>query len=342
MPPVYPFALYLINFISFDKTNFVNLIIFFQVIISTYSVYIFYQINLNLFKKKISIINAFIFSLFPINLFVVGQISSIVLQIFLSLLFLKYLLLLIKKQAKINIIFFSIVSGLLILTRGEFVLIYAIIVMFIMLNKKVNKINILRIILITSVIISPYVIRNYVHFSEIIITKSLGYNLWKGNNEYSTVQGNGDYELNELNELEDRVKSIEKDKYYEITRDNIFLSEAKKNISQDPARYFSLFVKKIFSFYFVDTNSNYPNYYNFFHFIPILLVSILSFPGLYTFYKKKNNLNNYLLLYLILNLIIFSIFFILPRYKLVILPLQIILASHFIKYLINKFKIKVK
>ena len=342
MPPVYPFALYLISFISFDKTNFVNLIIFFQVIISTYSVYIFYQINLNLFKKKISTINAFIFSLFPINLFVVGQISSIVLQIFLSLLFLKYLLLLIKKKAQINIIFFSIVSGLLILTRGEFVLIYAIIIMFIMLNKKVNKINILRIILITSVIISPYVIRNYVHFSEIIITKSLGYNLWKGNNEYSTVQGNGDYELNELNELKDRVKSIEKDKYYEITRDNIFLSEAKKNISQDPARYFILFVKKIFSFYFVDTNSNYPNYYNFFHFIPILLVSILSFPGLYTFYNKKNNLNNYLLLYLILNLIIFSIFFILPRYKLVILPLQIILASHFIKYLINKFKIKVK
>ena len=146
----------------------------------------------------------------------VGQISSIVLQIFLSLLFLKYLLLLIKKKAQINIIFFSIVSGLLILTRGEFVLIYAIIIMFIMLNKKVNKINILRIILITSVIISPYVIRNYVHFSEIIITKSLGYNLWKGNNEYSTVQGNGDYELNELNELKDRVKSIEKDKYYEI------------------------------------------------------------------------------------------------------------------------------
>ena len=45
---------------------------------------------------------------------------------------------------------------------------------------------------------------------------------------------------------------------------------------------------------------------------------------------------------MILILIIFSIFFILPRYKLVILPVQIILASHFVKYLVNKLKIKIK
>lgn len=339
MPPIYPITLYLINFISFDKINFINLIIFFQIIISTFSVYIFYQINLNFFTQRLSLINAFIFSFLPLNAIVSGQISSITLQIFFSLLFLKYLLLFTKSQTQINTIFFSIICGLLILTRGEFILIFSITIIFILFNKKVSKINIVKVILITSLVISPYIIRNYVHFGEIIITKSFGYNLWKGNNKYSLVQGNGDYDLHEL---KDKVKNIKKDRYYEIKRDNIFLLEAKNNLIQDPKRYFSLFIKKIFSFYFVDLNSTYPNYYNFFHIFPITLVSLLSFPGLYTFYNEKKIQNNYLLLYIILNIIIFSIFFILPRYKLVILPLQIILASNFVKHLFYNTKMKIK
>jgi len=87
MPPGYPLVLCLIKIISFDKINFFNLIILFQIILSTYSVYIFYQLNLNLFSHRLSLINSFIFSIFPLNIYVVGQISSITLHIFLSLFF---------------------------------------------------------------------------------------------------------------------------------------------------------------------------------------------------------------------------------------------------------------
>ena len=38
------------------------------------------------------------------------------------------------------------------------------------------------------------------------------------------------------------------------------------------------------------------------------------------------------------NLIIFSIFFILPRYKIVILPVQIILAGYTLNYVIKKIR----
>ena len=87
MPPMYPFFLYFIKIITFEKVDFVNLIIFAQIILSTYSVYIFYQLNQKIFSDKLSLINSFIFSFFPLNLYVAGQISSISLQVFLSLLF---------------------------------------------------------------------------------------------------------------------------------------------------------------------------------------------------------------------------------------------------------------
>ena len=140
MPPVYPFFLYIIYLITnILNINFLNTIIFIQILLATYSVYLFYQINLNFFKQKISLINSFIFTLIPLNIYYCGQISSINLQILLSLLFLKFLILLVNREEIINLIIFSATSGLLILTRGEFILIFILIVSYILFCKKTNR-----------------------------------------------------------------------------------------------------------------------------------------------------------------------------------------------------------
>jgi hypothetical protein len=272
----------------------------------------------------------------PLNIYICGQISSANIQLFLSLLFLKLLFTLIKNKTQKNIIIFSIVSGLLILCRGEFVIIFVFTLFFIFIYKKINIINLIKILIVVFLVISPHVIRNYIHFNQFIIVKSLGYNLWKGNNQLSKVEGYG--KIDEFKNLHDKVKSISKDKYYEINWDNIFLKEAKDNIEKNPIIYAKLFFKKLFSFYFIDLGSGYPNYYNFFHIFPIIILSLLSFPSLIIFFKNNKFENKYLGLYFFLNLVIFSIFFILPRYKLVIIPIQIILAVYFVQYLIKKFK----
>ena len=100
MPPGYPMLLYLIKIASLGKINFLNLIMLFQIILGTYSVYIFYKINLRLFSEKLSLINSFIFSFFPLNIYMVGQISSITLQVFLSILFLHLLFSVIEKKKR--------------------------------------------------------------------------------------------------------------------------------------------------------------------------------------------------------------------------------------------------
>ena len=337
MPPMYPFFIYLIKIItSFEGGNLIHLIIFIQIILSTYSVYVFYQLNQNFFSEKLSLINSFIFSFVPLNLYACGQISSINLQIIFSLLFLKFFLLIIKEPITKNIIIFSMVSGLSILTRGEFILIFAGMIFFILLNKKIKFINFVKITLIVLLVISPYLVRNYIHFNQIFIVKSLGFNLWKGNNQLSTVDGFENIEKNEFTSLKYKLDNLEKNKYYEVSKDKIFLKEALYNINNNLLRYFKLFLKKYLSYYFIDINSKYPNYYNFFHIFPIILISLLSFPGLFVFYRKKKIENKCFGLYLFLNLMIFSIFFILPRYKLAILPVQIILASYFFIYIIKK------
>jgi len=337
VPPLYTFFLYLIKIItSFEGSNLLYAILFIQIILSTYCVYLFYEINQNFFSKKLSLVNSIIFSFFPLNVYACGQISSINLQIVLSLLFLKFIFLLTRKKSNKNIIIFSLVSGLLVLTRGEFIFIFSLFLLFIIWQKKIKLIHMIKIVMIVILVISPYIIRNYIHFNQIFIVKSFGYNLWKGNNELSTVEGYENLSNSQFAYLSLKINNLEKNKYYEINRDKIFLDEAFNNLREDSSRYIKLFFNKLFSYYFIDTNSRYPNYYNFFHIFPIILLSLISIPGIFIFYKKNKFENRCIGLYLFINLIIFSIFFILPRYKLAILPIQIILATYSIDYIIKK------
>ncbi len=337
MPPVYPFFLYTIQFVtSFEGSNLLNTIIFIQIILSTYSIFLFYQINLHFFSKKISLISSSIFSVIPLNLYACGQISSINLQIALSLLFLKFLFSSTDKEKIIDIIFLSIISAILILTRGEFILIFFIIIFFGLICKKIKIKNFTLIILVVLLVVSPYATRNYIHFNQIFLVKSLGFNLWKGNNQLARVEGYENISNKNFDKLRSEIDRLEKNKYYEISRDDVFLEEAKKNLNEDISKYIKLFFKKIFSFYFIDFNSTYPKYYNFLNILPSIFFAIFSLPGIFLFLKKKNIKHNYILLYLFLNLAIFSIFFILPRYKLIILPIQIIISTQFILDFIKK------
>ena len=56
LPPTYPFFLYLVKITtSLTDYNFLYLIFLIQILLSTYSVFLFYEINQNFFSKKFSI-----------------------------------------------------------------------------------------------------------------------------------------------------------------------------------------------------------------------------------------------------------------------------------------------
>ena len=92
MPPLYAFYLYFFSFFKLNYPNYILLILFSQVLLSSISVAVFYKINKNFFSKKISLFGSMLLSLFPIYVYSCSQISSISLQTFLLIFFLYFFL----------------------------------------------------------------------------------------------------------------------------------------------------------------------------------------------------------------------------------------------------------
>jgi hypothetical protein len=175
----------------------------------------------------------------------------------------------------------------------------------------------------------------------------MGYALLKGNNQSLLVEGFGskgesETELWKREGIEFKLENIPHNNSYAVKKDKIFFEAAIKNILNEPSVYFIFYIKKMFSFYFFNINSGYKNYYHFIHIIPVALIAILSLPGFIIFSKSKDFHKRYFMIYLVLYILIFSLFFILPRYKLAILPIQIVLSTFSVNYLLNKLTLGIK
>tara|TARA_E500000178_G_scaffold56348_1_gene52730 strand:- start:4848 stop:6077 length:1230 start_codon:yes stop_codon:yes gene_type:complete len=332
MPPLYFFYIYILQSLSFEIFDLSKLLIFSQIILSSISIFYLHKILIELGNSKYSNIFTALYAFFPINIYASTQVSSITLQLFLLIFFLYFLIKIFKKPAIKNLIIFSIFSSLLILARGEFIIFFILTLCYLFIFFKFDFKSFLISIFITLFLISPYLYRNYKVFDEIVLTKSLGYNLLKGNYKEFKEEGNPgiietDFKISSL--------GIKTDKYFEINLDNFYKEKALDYIKTNPLEFTKNYFRKIIAFLFFDINSTYPGYYNFIHIIPKLILSILSLFGLIEMFNKKG-FTQFVALYYTFNVLFFSIFFILPRYSLIILPIQIILSINGGKFLLRK------
>ena len=334
MPPLYTYFLFIIKFEFSNFVNFIDIILFIQIFISTISCYLFFKIIQSNDNLNTSFYVALVFSLMPINVYATVQISSISIQVFLLVyyLFILKTFSIKKKMSYKDLIIFSTISGFLILLRGEFILFFLLtLIYFFNFYEKKIKLFIISIIF-TLLIVSPYLVRNYYQFNAFTITKSFGYNLLKGNNPSFKVEGNPTYIETEFKRKDLDILINNK---YEINLDNFYKEKAIENIKQDPSSYVKNYFKKVLSFLIIDINSSYENYYNILHILPKFILSILSFFGGILAFKKKG-FSQYLSIYFFSSILFFSIFFILPRYSLILMPVQILLSLEFLKFLSRK------
>ena len=338
MPPLYVYFIFLIDVFSPEILNLVQSILITQILLSAITTYFFYKINFFLFNKKLSIISSYIFSLFPLNIYSSLQISSISLQIFLSVIFLYLILKILSGNDKIKIcLFLSFISGLTVLLRGEFIIIYFFTVVYLIYYKKLNFYKVAVIILVTILTTSPYLVRNYMVFEKITVTKSFGYNLWKGNNIDATVEGSETNLAFKTDKIKEKIDVIEKNNLYEFNYDKIFLESSLKFIDENKLLFFKRYIKKVLTFSFFNLNSNYPGYYHPLNILSLTILSIIFIIGIISIISKKKSIFlNYFLLNLIVTIGIFAIFFILPRYKLIILPVQLILINFWLSKYFKK------
>ena len=337
MPPLYAYYVYVFLAFGLESQNYILTILFSQALLASISVAIFYKISKIFFSKTISLSISLLYSLFPLHVYACSQISSISLQTFLTILFIYLFFQFIEKRTSFLVFFVAFIGGLIILLRQEFVAVLVLSLLYVFIFYKIQLKQIFLILLISLITISPYLIRNIIVFETVTITKTTGYNFWKGS--HPDAKGLEGSEIIS-DSLQKKIKKIPKNKFYGLNFDNLFLNEAIKNIKGDPTRYLTLFIKKAFSFLFIDINSPNPYYYNPLHYIPVLLFGITALIGIGVSDKKSSKMN-YLILIFFFYVFIFSTVSILPRYKLIILPLQIIFTGVLIesfKKLISRYK----
>ena len=251
IPPLYAYYIYIFSFFGLEGQNYVLLVLSSQVLLASISVVVFYKINKLFFSQKISFYSSLILSLFPLYIYACSQISSISLQVFLTILYFYFFFLFVKKKNISSIILFSFTSGLLILLRGEFWAIFVLSLFYLFLFFKIPIKKILLIVLVTLITASPYLIRNVLIFEKITVLESFGYNLWKGNHPHAVE--NSRVEGSEMidEDLREQINTIAKDKFYRINSDKLFLDQAIKNITKEPIEHLIFFVKKFISFLFI-------------------------------------------------------------------------------------------
>ena len=332
MPPLYPLFLYVIKFFFSQLNIFLYVVYFIQILLSAISIYLTYKILLEFYSENICKIGTLIYSIFPLNIYGASQISSITLQLFFINLFILGFVFLIKYKNLYGIITFSISAGFLMLLRGEFFIFFLFSLIFYLLKTKDYKRFFLG-LLISIIVISPYLVRNYQIFEVVTITKSGGYNLLKGNNPKSLVEGKAmmGFVRDVVPEVKNELDSLKANKKYDLMFDDILLNQAIIFIKEDPSRYIYLYSKRVVSFLFIDLESTYPGYYSILHIIPKLVIAITTFFSIIFLFRFKFNLYSYFILYYLLNIGLFSVFFILPRYSLSLLTIQIILSLYWIK-----------
>ena len=158
----------------------------------------------------------------------------------------------------------------------------------------------------------------------------------KGNNPRANVEGTPMFlsiqnVIPEVKPELDKLVSRGPIKNYDLIQDKILLDQAIKFIKVDPYNYIKLYFKKVFSFALIDFEADYKNYYSPLHIIPKIILGITTIIGIILSFRFKISALNYISLYYFSNIGLFSIFFILPRYSLSLLIIQIILSLTLLK-----------
>lgn len=274
---------------------------------------------------------------FPLTIVQSGQASSINIYLPLTLCFIYFVNEFYCKKKSIILVFCSLLLGVLILARAESMIFLPF--MLILINaKNFNIKGTILFLLGVLVIVAPCAYRNFTVFGRITpITLSGGYNLWRGHNDLATSDG---YPLRpegpEFVELNQKLINLSKTRDYEVKRDAIFKEAAIESIRNNPSRSMLLSFNKFVALWIHEFHShwyswnNNPAYY-----LPWFIYVVFFVIGLFlNFHRFKSQI--ILLSYLGITTIIHMTFFVLPRYRLHLLPILCIYAAFGVGFLKNK------
>lgn len=221
----------------------------FQILISAGMVLLIYLLGKKFLAEKIGLLAAFFYAIHPPTIAYTNEILTEIPFTFLFLLSTLFLLLGLKNQNKKTIFAGGLFIGISTLTR--FITIFfplLAIPIFYLLLKSWRKTFIYSGLMIAAmlIIISPWLIRNYIHFNHFVFGRTGGgWIYWSG----SYVPWDGEWKFDKLsfpeniqNELNEAQKTA--GKYYAIKSDSILIKHTLENIKNNPLNVAKIWLKK--------------------------------------------------------------------------------------------------
>lgn len=327
-PPLYPLFLSGVYYMFGDGYWPIRII---QSILDALTCIMVYFLGKRVLNEQTGKISSFICTIYPFFIFFAGFELTETLFIFLLVMTLLFLIKTFEQPLHKYFIMDGILLGLSTLCRPVIVGFIPFALIGIGVNLQVTKkkmfLSFGYTVLLFIFILSPWIIRNFLHFKKFLpLTTYSGRVLWEGNNPKATG-GPCAYWPEEIKELS------------EIEQDRYLGNLAMKVIISNPQRFIKLMGKKFIRFWNVV-----PNYAGFSSFkyriISILsdgIIIPLSILGIILSFKIKRKV---LLFYLIIAF--FTAFHMISlasiRYRVPIMPFMIIFSAYFIQQLIIHHK----
>ncbi len=252
-----------------------------------------------------------------------------------------YLLLNSDEKLFFHYLLAGVTAGVTILCDPVAIVIYPAMIIWFIINKKINFFKLILIIIVSLIIVTPWAIRNYnIHKKIIPVTTQFGVNLWIGNNPNAT--GTDYYKIISIEKgeyilmthtlpfnLQDSLSKIS-----EIQRTNFYLSEALNFIREEPLKFIRLMFKKFYYYFWFAPSSEYSSKdlekFKILFYIFYLPNLIMGVTGVFLSIKNRKNVL----------LIIFSLLFIsgiyifthvgLIRYRLPVELYLLIFSAYFV------------
>lgn len=324
-PPLYPLILSILFYLKF---NFLHIRIF-QSLISTFTVYIIYQISKEIFGKKEGTLSAIISSFYPFFIFYNGFLLTETFFLFFVVLSIFYLIKLSDTNGIISLKV-GVMSGVAGLTRPTFQIFIPFVILKLLFLKENLKLKFRKVFFLVigfCIVLSPWIIRNYKIFKKFIPGTTMGgWVFWEGNNPFSDG-GPCSYFPQNIHQIE------------EITRDKLLYKMTIEVIKKNPKRFLYLLKNKFKRFWNIV-----PNAPEFEEKILYRIISISSFGILLPFFiigffvSFKNSKANFLHILIFIFTVFHMIYLASIRYRLPIEPFYIIFSVHGFFYTLDLFK----
>lgn len=194
---------------------------------------------------------------------------------------------------------------------------------------KKNALSILLLIIMCSVIITPWLIRCFIVYDgRFVFIKANGFNLWRGNNPQYTNKGRPSHFLEDTEGL---TKEGEIDQWY-------FENAIEYMITNIPETIFNCF-RKFLQFWGFQTGFGVQtSLLRAILYIPLLVLFVLAL-----IFERKRKFNLIpLLIPLLCFTLVYSITFVLPRYRVPIQPIMFIFSAYAFNKCVNMIMDKLR